>query len=143
MLLLPMDGWYLWRKGVRAARDSDGRPICGGCRNQVEEEATVCENCGSELLSVRRAKLVGGLCLFVGGGGVSFGLVSFLLGVAILGDTLIGAFVLFLLTLPLAVVGMTFIYPAYRIAKDRPVRELQLGKRFPAPVSSVLDRITG
>lgn len=41
-----------------ADRDDSGMAICGGCRNQVDAQATTCEHCSAKVVHARPALLL-------------------------------------------------------------------------------------
>lgn len=120
----------LGQERARAKRDTDGTPICGGCRNQVNENARRCEHCGAELVSPRRIFFAASFFLMVGFAGLLIGLLAVVTGMAIFGESPIGSVIVLLFGIILLAIGAVFLYPAYRISKDRPVRELNFRERF-------------
>lgn len=120
----------LGQERARAKRDTDGTPICGGCRNQVNANARRCEHCGAELVSPRRVFFAASLFLMIGLAGLLIGLLAIVTGMAIFGESPIGSGIVLLFGIILLVIGVVFLYPAYRISKERPVRELNFRERF-------------
>lgn len=126
---------------ARAGRDADGEPICGGCRNRVDEQATKCEHCGANLVAPRRVGLVGGLFGGVGTVLGLFGLLFLFVGLGELGGNPIGGIIILLLGVGLTATGAIALYPAYRFKKDKPARELALRRRLPSFLSEVFDAV--
>ena len=120
----------LGQERARAKRDTDGTPICGGCWNRVNEKARRCEHCGAELISPRRVFFGAFLFLMIGLAGLLFGLLAIVLGMMILGESPIGSGIVIFFGIIFLVIGIVFLYPAYRISKDRPVREFNFRELF-------------
>lgn len=124
-------------KRAYADRDENGMPICGGCRNQVDEQATTCEHCSAKLIPARRVGLTTALFVGLGVGCLGTGLLFSL--VALFVEN--GWILILLLFGPLSVLGCVSLYPAYQIQQDNPARELNLTSRLPAFIVSRLSRI--
>lgn len=106
-------------KKALASRDANGNAICGGCRTNVHEDATICPNCTADLYT-KRGKLgrrIGGF----------FGL-SFVM-MATMGSN--GPGVGLLGSLALAPVGVALLFLAVQWYRKRPVREMDIREQFP------------
>lgn len=102
-----------------AKRDANGQPICGECRNVVDEYAATCPHCTADLYTRRGKYLrrafggVGGLFILVG------------IGMAVDGGAaLIGGIISIL-------IGAVGIYIGWDMLRSRPNRELRLRERLP------------
>lgn len=103
----------------KATRNSEGQPICGGCRTEVHQDATRCPGCQARLFT-RRGVVARRLTGFFGVTWVLGGMLS--VGGEIYGP---GAGV-FLLAL-----GSVLVYVYWQLRQDRPNRKLHLSERLP------------
>jgi hypothetical protein len=129
----------------RAGRDGDGNPICGGCRNRVDENARTCEHCGSTLQNPRRVNVVGAVSAGVGGSFWAIGVPLCIFGYASLSvgaEYLPVAVGMLFVGLILTGVGAIPLYVAYRLKTDRPVREVDFGEQMPSFVFTLANRVT-
>lgn len=128
-----------------AARGDNEMPICGGCRNQINEQATTCEHCSAKVVHSRRALLtVAGLA----GGNFSLigtGILLCLAGIIAFESSFAAGAVGFVLGSLLITSGGALAYPAVKIHGNKPAREVDLISRLPLPrtVTRRLDQNRG